>query len=168
MIYPLDRQIADFFAGITDPETGEISELLSEEEIEKQLAEINLSFEEKVEQLRNAYINATAESEAIKQEKQKLAKRQATAERRAERTKGFLSYLLQGETFQNGACKISYRKSVEVKCDDEFVEWAMVHAPDLLSYKTPEPKKADIKIAIQSGTVIEHAALQEKSNIQVK
>lgn len=168
MIYPIDQQIADFFAEITDPDTGEISELISEDVIEKKLAEINIGFDEKVEQLRNAYINQIAESEAIKAEKQRLAKRQAVAEHKAERTKGFLRYLLQGQPFQNGACKINYRKSVEVVCDDDFVEWAMTYAPDLLTYQTPKPNKVDIKIALQNGMAIDHASLVEKNNIQVK
>lgn len=168
MIYPINQQIADFFAQITDPETGEISEMFSDEAIEKKLEEINISFEEKVEQLRNAFINQMAESEAIKNEKIRLAKRQAVVEHKAERTKGFLRYLLQGQPFQNGACKINYRKSKEVVCDEDFIDWAMLNAPDLLSYQAPKPNKADIKFAILNGMTVEHASLVEKDNIQVK
>lgn len=166
MIYPVGEQIAQFFSEITDIETGEI--LLSEEEIDKRLMEINLDFDEKIVQLRNAYVNSVAEAEALKTEKMKLEKRQKVAEHAAERTKGFLAYLLQGEPFQNGVCKIGWRKSEELVCDEEFVEWAKEHADDYLKYSDPVPKKKDILSAMKSGVEFEHVTIQKKNNIQVK
>ena len=166
MIYPVGEQIAQFFSEITDIETGEI--LLSEEEIDKRLMEINLGFDEKIVQLRNAYVNSVAEAEALKTEKMKLEKRQKVAEHAAERTKGFLAYLLQGEPFQNGVCKIGWRKSEEVVCDEEFVEWAKEYADDYLKYSDPVPKKKDILFAMKSGVEFEHVTIQKKNNIQVK
>ena len=166
MIYPVGEQVAQFFSEITDIETGEI--LLSEEEIDKRLMEINLDFDEKIVQLRNAYVNSVAEAEALKTEKMKLEKRQKVAEHAAERTKGFLAYLLQGEPFQNGVCKIGWRKSEELVCDEEFVEWAKEHADDYLKYSDPVPKKKDILSAMKSGVEFEHVTIQKKNNIQVK
>lgn len=166
MIYPVGEQIAQFFSEITDIETGEI--LLSEEEIDKRLMEINLDFDEKIVQLRNAYVNSVSEAEALKTEKMKLEKRQKVAEHAAERTKGFLAYLLQGEPFQNGVCKIGWRKSEELVCDEEFVEWAKEHADDYLKYSDPVPKKKDILSAMKSGVEFEHVTIQKKNNIQVK
>lgn len=166
MIYPVGEQIAQFFSEITDVETGEI--LLSEEEIEKRLTEINMDFDDKIVQLRNAYVNSVAEADALKHEKLNLEKRQKVAERSAERTKGFLNYLLQGEPFQNGVCKIGWRKSEELVCDEQFVEWAKEHADDYLKYSDPVPKKKDILSAMKSGVAFEHVTIQKKNNIQVK
>ena len=168
MIYPVDEQIAQFFAEITDPETGEIYNGFTEEEIAERLAKIKLDFDETIVQLRNVYINSTANALALKTEKMNLEKRQRVEEHTAERTKGFLAYLLQGEPFQNGVCKIGWRKSEELVCDDEFIEWAKEHADDYLKYTDPVPKKKDILSAMKSGVQFEHVSIQKKNNIQVK
>ena len=166
MIYPVNEQISQFFSEITDIETGEI--LLSDEEIEKRLAEINMSFEDKIMELRNIYINSVASAEALKREKLNLEKRQKVEEHSAERTKGFMAYLLQGEPFQNGICKIGWRKSEELVCDDEFIEWAKENADDYLKYTEPVPKKKEILSAMKSGMQFEHVEIKKKNNIQVK
>lgn len=166
MIYPVSEQISQFFSEITDIETGEI--LLSDEEIEKRLAEINMTFEDKIMELRNIYINSLASAEALKREKLNLEKRQKVEERSAERTKGFMAYLLQGEPFQNGICKIGWRKSEELVCDEDFVEWAKEYADDYLKYYEPVPMKKDILSAMKSGVHFEHVTIQKKNNIQVK
>lgn len=166
MIYPISDAIERLLAEAVDEETGEV--LLSDEELQQKLDQLHLDFDSKVIELRNEFINRTAEAEALKAERQKLAKRQKAAESSADRARRFLAYLLKGERFQQGAVKISYRKSEEVVCDDEFIEWAAVHAPDFLSYKEPEPRKADLKAAIKRGEVFEHVQLETKNNIQVR
>ena len=168
MIYPVDRQIAEFLAEITNPETGELSELFTEEMVNEKLAAIQMDFEKKVEELRNEVVNSRAEAAAIAEEKKKLAARQKAAENRESRAEGFLNWLLQGEPFKKGACSVTWRKSEVAVPDDEFVEWAMVHEPDLLNYKMPEPKRADIKAALKSGKALEHVTLEQRMNIQVK
>lgn len=166
MIYPISDAIERLLAEAVDEETGEV--LLSDEELQQKLDQLHLDFDSKVIELRNEFINRTAEAEALKAERQKLAKRQKVAEAAAERAKRFLAYLLKGEKFQNGAAKISYRRSEELVCDDDFIEWAAVHCPDYLSYKEPEPRKTDIKNALKRGEVIEHVTLQQKNNIIVR
>lgn len=165
MIYPISQMIEELMASAVDEDTGEI--LIPDEELQQKLEELQMSFDDKIVELRNDVINKTAEAEALKREKQKLAERQKFAENRAERAKRFLAWLLKGESFQKDTVKISYRKSEEVIVDDSFVEWAAVNAPGLLKIE-PEPRKADIKKAIKNGTCFEHAHLEEKRNIQVK
>lgn len=166
MVYPISEAIERLMAEAVDIETGEI--LLTDEELQQKLDCIQMEFDSKVVELRNEYINLLAEADAIKAERQKLAKRQKVAEAAAERTKRFLAYLLKGEKFQNGAAKISYRRSEEIVCDDDFIEWAAVHCPDYLNYKEPEPRKTDIKNAMKRGEVFEHVTLQQKNNIIVR
>ena len=65
-----------------------------------------------------------------------------------------------------------YRASEEVVYDDDnadqFIEWAEENAPELLTYKKPEPKKMDIKKAIKAGKVIEFAIIKTKKNLIIK
>lgn len=166
MIYPINQAIEDLLASFINEETGELT--CTEEEMQERIEALQMEFNDKIVQLRNKYINCMSEAEALKKEKMKLAARQASAEKEAERTKRFIAWLLKGEKFQDGAVKISYRKSEEVVADEGFVEWAAVHARDLLNFKDPEPRKADIKAAIKAGKYIEHVSLVEKQNVQVK
>ena len=168
MIYPVDQQIAEFLAGITDPETGEISEFVTEEMISEKLEKIKMEFDDKIVELRNAYIDSNATAEALKAEKIKLEKRQKVEESNAKRIKNFIGYLLHGEKFAKGTCKISYRKTEEVALDDQFVEWAKEHADEYLRYKDPEPKKDDIKSAIKNGMQFEHAEIKQKVSVLIK
>lgn len=183
IIYPIAEQLERLMESIIDPETGELVEVwidpstgesytLNEETLQTIIETMQMDFEEKIVNIRNEYINLTAEAEALKAEKAKLAKRQKRAEDSAERMKRWLAYLLKGEKFQKDTCKISYRESKEVVFDDEdpdkFIEWAEKNAPDLLKYTKPEPKKMDIKKAISMGEQIEFASLKTNKNIQVK
>ena len=140
----------------------------TEELMANAIDKLQMEFDDKIVDLRNSFINLTAEAEALKREKLKLAERQKSAEAKAERTKRFLAYLLHGDKFQKGAVKISYRRSEEVSVDDDFVEWAAIYAPGLLKFSAPEPRKADIKNALKAGKQIEHVVLVQRNNIQVK
>lgn len=169
-IYPVNEQIEELLLSAVDEETGEL--LMTDEELQKQIEAIQMDFDDKIVDLRNEYINLTAEAEALKAEKQKLATRQSRAEKQAERLKRWLAYLLKGEKFQKDTVKISYRKSEEVKFDDDdpkkFVEWAQKNHPELLTVKDPEPSKSEIKKAIKAGMEVNFAKVEPKNNIQIK
>ena len=74
--------------------------------------------------------------------------------------------------FQKDAVRISYRKSDEVKFDNDdpekFVLWADKNFPSLLKYAAPVPKKDDIKKAIKAGMEVDFAHIESKNNILVK
>lgn len=165
MIYPIDQMIDDLIVSSLDPETGEL--ILSDEELEAKINDLHMSFDEKIDQLASEVKNLKAEAADIRDEKMKLAARQARVEKQMERTKRFLAYLLRGERFKNGRHNISYRKSEELVLDENFIPWAEANAPGLLRIE-PEPRKADIKAALKNGLVFDYAHLEEKSNIQVK
>ena len=165
IIYPINQQIEELLAKAVDEDTGEL--LISVEELQAQIEALKLDFNEKIKDLRNEYVNRMAEAEALKAEKMRLADRQKRAEASADRAKHFLAFLLKGEKFQDGAVKISYRKSDELVVDDDFVEWASVHAPGFLKVE-PVVRKADVKSAIKAGLTFEHAHLETKNNIQIK
>lgn len=165
MIYRLDEQIAQALESAYDPETGEL--LISEEEMFAQIEKITADFELLIDNIASDVKNLKAEAADVKDEKMKLAKRQAQLENRAERAKRLLAYLLKGEKWKNGRHSISYRKSDELVVDDKFVEWASMNAPGLLKLE-PEVRKTDVKNAIKNGTVFEFAHIEQKNNIQVK
>ena len=196
MIYQLDEQIERLLETYTDPDTGELKKFIEtpegtlrevplEEQIDAENADVplpyvdteqilledmeklQLDYAKLIRNLRNDYYNRKAEAEALKAEKQRLAKRQATAERAYDRAARFLAYLTKGEKYQDEDVKITYRKSETVELDDDFIEWATVNAPGLVKI-TPEPRKADIKRLLKNGQQIEHARLETRQNIQIK
>lgn len=195
-IYPIDEQIEQILSSYTDEETGELKKYilsptgypmevpLAEQEaaeangikydyldteamMQQELEEAQINFDTMIHSLRNEVINKASDAAALKAEKLKLSRRQQIAENASERAKRFLAYLLKGEKYDDGVCKISYRKSENVVIDDDFVEWASVNAPGLLKIE-PEPRKADIKAAIKRGAMFDHASLEVRNNIQVK
>lgn len=165
MIYRLDERIQQALDSAYDPETGEL--LLDEDKLFYQIEGIQADFETLIDSIASDVKNLKAEAADVRDEKQKLAKRQSQLEARAERAKRLLAYLLQGEKFRNGRHNVSYRKSEELVVDDEFIEWAAVNAPSLLKVE-PEVRKLDVKNAIKSGTVFEFAHIEQKNNIQVR
>ena len=170
IIYPIAEQLERLMDSFIDFETGELT--VSEEEMQQQIEQLQMDFDTKIVDLRNEYINRIGEAKAIKEERARLEIRQKRAEDSAERLKRWIAYLLKGEKFQKEVCKISYRASEEVVFDndnpDQFVEWAEKSAPDLLSYKKPEPRKSEIKKAIKAGQAVEFAHIQSKQNVQIK
>ena len=166
MIYPLDAQISLALSNAYDPDTGEL--LISEEEMLEEIKRITTDFDTTIDSIASEVKNLTAEAEAVKEEKKKLADRQSKLENRIEWTKRLLAYLLQGAAWKNGRHKIGYRKSSVVVIDDEFVEWAEHNAPAFLNYKEPEPRKQDIANALKAGYLFDHAHLEQKNNIQIK
>jgi len=196
MIYQLDDQIERLLEDMTDPDTGELKKYIEtpdgtlrevplEEQIDAENADValpyldsealllenierlQLDYGKLIRNLRNDYFNRKSEAEALKAEKQRLAKRQATAERAYDRAGRFLAYLTKGEKYEDADVKISYRKSEVVEIDDDFCDWAMTNAPGLVKV-TPEPRKADIKRLLKNGQQIEHAHLETRQNIQIK
>ena len=196
MIYQLNDQIERLLEDYTDPETGELKKFIETPEgtlrevpLEEQLdaenagvplpyldsekllldniEKLKLDYAVLIRNIRNEYINRKAEADALKAEKQRLETRQKTAKNASERAARFLAYLTKGEKYQDADVKITYIRSEAVELDDDFCEWAMTNAPGLVKV-TPEPRKADIKRLLKNGTMIEHAHLETRQNIQIK
>jgi cell division septum initiation protein DivIVA len=107
--------------------------------------------------------NLTAEAEAIKAEKQKLAKRQAATENRIESLKNYLSaYLRQGEKISDATTVIGWRKSTVLHILDESA------IPDAYFKVERTPMKTEIKDAVKNGAEIGGVELVEKQSIQIK
>ncbi len=155
-LYEIDERIQNFFLNNIDEETGEV---LNYEELEN----LKMQREEKIENIALAYKNYLSDVKALKEEKEKLAKRQKQAEKSAESCKKYLEYALQGELLQTSKVAISYRKSEVVVIED-----GAELADDYLIFKSPEPNKTAIKNALKNGELIQGCSVEEKNNIQIK
>lgn len=149
--YEIEQAILD----CCDMETGEIIDI-------DRLRELQMEREAKIDNLACWYKTLCAEAEAIKIEKLVLEARQKQKNEQADRLKEFLSNVCNGHKFETPRCKISWRKSKSVLITDES------KISDDYMKIIKEPRKTDIKEAIEAGIVIEGAEIQEKSNIQIK
>lgn len=80
-LYEINSQIEQAWGAAVDPDTGEI---INEEALQE-LEQLGMQREEKLENLALFYKNLSAEAEALKAEKMRLAARQAAAEKKRQR-----------------------------------------------------------------------------------
>lgn len=161
-LYEINSQIEQTWGAAVDPDTGEI---INEEALQE-LEQLGMQREEKLENLALFYKNLSAEAEALKAEKMRLAARQAAAEKKAEGIKKYIEASMDsagGEKIKTSKVAIGWRKSESVQIN------AGAFLPDeYLTYKEPEPNKVAIKKALKAGTSIDGATLVITNNIQIK
>lgn len=163
-IYEIDRAIQACLdmdtEELVDMETGEILSLDA----------LQMEREKKLENVACYIKNLTAEADAIKAEKDALAKREQAKRKKIDSLKRYLTDNLHGEKFSSARAAISFRKSesVEFANQDLFVVWASEAHNHLLSYKQPEPNKTAIKQALKAGVQLPGAMLVERQNIAIK
>ena len=157
-LYEINNELARLIENAVDEETGEINEDAIE-----QIENMQMAWDEKVENIGCFIKNLRADAEAIKNEKMVLAKRQQSLENKAERLKNYLYDMLNGQTYRSPRVELGYRKSVQVKCDDMSV------VPfEYLRVKEPELDKAMVKEALKNGKEVEGCHLEEVKNLQIK
>ena len=157
-LYEIDNAILECI----DLETGEIIDI-------DKLNELQMERDAKIENVALWIKDLKAEAEAIKAEKQKLAKRQKSAENNAESLKKWLAYALQGEKFKTAKCSVSFRNTETVEVTAEGLENLMRGGNDeLLTYKAPEPNKTAIKQAIKSGLNVAGVQLVQNVSTIIK
>lgn len=171
MIYPKNEQIESLLASAVDEETGEM--LISEDELAEKIASIEMEFDEKVKALRNSYLAdvldakcVEAEASALWKAQQETSKRAKAIQNRAERTKRFIAYLLQGEKFDKDGVRITQTTRTEIVVEDGFVDWARVYAPRLLN--EPTVRKADLNSAVKAGQHFDFVHQEERKDIRIK
>jgi hypothetical protein len=167
-IYELDAEFTktmDELLSVFDEETGEVTDIDRFEELKKALDGLAEERKQKISNVACWYKSLVAEANAIKEEKQKLAKRQAACENKAENLKKYLEYALQGEKFKDARVNITYRptKSVGFISDYDYSK-----LPPEFQKVTIEPKKTEIKKAIESGVEIPGAFIEEKVSTIIK
>ena len=157
-IYEINQAIME----CVDLETGEIIDT-------EQLDKLQMERDTKLENVACWIKELKAEAEAIKAEKQILAKRQKVAENKAESLKKYLAYTLDGKKFSTAKCAVSFRTTESVEVTAEGLENLMREGKDdLLTYKTPEPNNAAIKQAIKDGLSVEGVQLVQNISTIIK
>ena len=167
-IYEIDNEFAtkmNELLEIFDEETGEVTDIDRFEELKKALDGLAEERKQKISNVACWYKSLVAEANAIKEEKQKLAKRQAACENKAESLKKYLEYALQGEKFEDARCKISYRTSESITFADGF-DYSKL--PTEFQKVTVEPNKVELKKAIKDGQGFAGVFLQKKTSTIIK
>lgn len=167
-IYEIDNEFAtkmNELLEIFDEETGEITDLDRFEELKKALDGLEEERKQKISNVACWYKSLVAEAEAIKAEKQKLAKRQQSTENKAENLKAYLEYALGGEKFKDARVNITYRKSEGIHFADDFDGNTL--PKEFLRIKA-EPKLTEIKEAIKAGQEFKGISLVERQNMLIK
>lgn len=161
-LYEIDKSIEQLVNAV-DPETGEL--LVDNDALDALMMERD----GKIENIACFIKNLTADAKALKDEEAALAERRKAAEKKAERLKDYLSYVLGGEKFQTVKCAVSFRKSQTVEIDEGFTAWAEKTGNDnLLRYKAPEANKVAIKALLAQGADIPCARLTQNTSITIK
>lgn len=159
-LYEINSQIMAAFEAAVDMETGEIVN----EEAYNALNGLQMAREEKLEGILLWIKNLSAQSEALKKEKQAFADRQAAAERKIESLKRYVSDALAGEKFQTERVAVTWRKSEAAEYDGDI----SALPESCIRMKEPEINRTELKRMLKGGEIIPGACLVVRNNIQIK
>ena len=106
-LYEIRKEIAEFEFEC-DPETGEILNALAWDELE-------MAFEEKVENIACYIKNLASDVMAFKAEEEQLAKRRKSVEKKIDSLKSLLVDNMGGEKFSSAKCAVSFRSLILLK-----------------------------------------------------
>ena len=151
-LYEIDQGILECI----DLETGEIID-------PERLENLQMERSQKIENVVCWIKNLLSDAEAIKAEKEALAKRQLAALAKAEQLEEWLKKALEGQRFSTAKCAVSFRKSETVEVAD-----VSLLPEDLLRVKTTvEPNKTAIKALLKDGQEVVGCCLVERQNVQI-
>ena len=152
-LYEIDQGILECL----DLETGEVID-------PERLESLQMERSQKIENVACWIKNLLSDAEAIKAEKEALAKRQVAALSKAEQLKEWLAKALEGQKFSTARCAVSFRRSETVDVAD-----VALLPDDLLRVKTTvEPNKTAIKALLKDGQEVVGCCLVESLNTQIK
>lgn len=155
-IYQIKQEIENFNFEI-DEETGEFLNALAWDEL-------NMAYEEKVENIACYIKNLASDVLAFKAEEESIAKRRKSMEKKIDYLKKLLSNNMGGEKFSTAKCAVSFRRSETVDVEDV----ALLPAELLRVKTTYEADKTAIKAAIKAGKEVKGCRLVENISTQIK
>lgn len=152
-LYAIDQEILS----CVDFETGEVID-------PERLEALQMARDQKIENVACWIKNLLSDAEAIKVEKEALAKRQVAALAKAEQLKEWLANALGGQKFSSAKCAVSFRRSETVEVADVTL------LPVELQRVTTkiEPNKTAIKALLKDGRSVVGCSLVENQNINIK
>lgn len=140
-----------------DEETGEILDA-------KYLDDLEMQFDEKVENIAKWIKNLDSDAKQLKEQKMIFAARQKAAENKRDSLKNYLDSVLQGYPWDRSSdksVKISYRSSQKVEITGDVPR-------KYLLKQEPKIDVAAIKEALKAGKRVKGADLIINNNIQIK
>lgn len=152
-LYEIDQKILS----CCDTETGEIID-------QEMLDALMIERDAKIEGVACWIKNLMSDADAIKDEKDVLAEREAKCRKKADYLKKWLAEALCGQKFSTAKCAVSFRRSETVEISDV----ALIPAELLRIKNTIEPNKTAIKALLKDGKDVAGCILVENQNIQIK
>ena len=150
-LYEINQELMN----LIDEETGEITDL-------EKWNELNLTADQKIENIGCWIKNLNADIAALKKEEDNLAKRRTTAKNRVKFLKRYLEGYLNGQKFETAKLKVSFRKSESL----EILDTAKI--PDEYLKFDVKVDKQELKKAVKEGLELDGVRLMENQNIQIK
>lgn len=151
-----------------DEDTGELVD--GAEAIIARIDELQMERSQKMENIAKLILNLRAESEALKNEVDRLKKRRERLDKKAMRLLDVLNRECAGQKTDLGVATVSYTKSDSICVYDSrtALEWLMKNHDECLRYKEPEVSKSDVKKLIKSGTEVPGIIIENKQNCSLK
>lgn len=161
-LWEIKDEIEKCFSETVDEETGEI---LSEVNLQY-LEELQMAFDDKVDNICCLIKNMDAEVKAFKTEEANLKKRRMAKENASQRLKDYLKAILNGKKFESVRSKISYRASKSTEVDMDL----FLNNEDADFYVVTEikPNKTAIKKALEDGKELIGAEIVENQSMIIK
>jgi len=161
-LWEIKDEIEKCFSETVDEETGEI---LSEVNLQY-LEELQMAFDDKVDNICCLIKNMDAEVKAFKTEEANLKKRRMAKESASQRLKDYLKAILNGQKFESVRSKISYRASKSTEVDMDL----FMNNKDYDLYVKTEitPNKTAIKKALEDGKELIGAEIVENQSMIIK
>jgi len=161
-LWEIKDEIEKCFSETVDEETGEI---LSEVNLQY-LEELQMAFDDKVDNICCLIKNMDAEVKAFKTEEANLKKRRMAKESASQRLKDYLKAILNGQKFESVRSKISYRSSKSTEVDMDL----FMNNKDYDLYVKTEitPNKTAIKKALEDGKELIGAEIVENQSMIIK
>lgn len=161
-LWEIKDEIEKCFSETVDEETGEI---LSEVNLQY-LEELQMAFDDKVDNICCLIKNMDAEVKAFKTEEANLKKRRMAKENASQRLKDYLKAILNGQKFESVRSKISYRASKSTEVDMDL----FMNNKDYDLYVKTEitPDKTAIKKALEDGKELIGAEIVENQSMIIK
>ena len=160
-LYEIDSAIEQAFSQAVDQETGEINE-----EYMKQLDELEMQRDQKIENIACFIKNLRADAAALKAEKDALQKRQKAAETKAESLTRYLSSFLAGAKFSSPKASVTWRKTTRVEMDPGVSVYDI--DTQYIRLKEPELDKTKAAAALKAGETIEGLHLEESQSMTIR
>ncbi len=167
-LYEINAAIDDLYENAIDADTGEM--LVDPEEFSKQLEELSMQRQEKLENIAKLILNTKAEAKAYEDEERRFHAKRQHAEKKVERFKNWLAYECHGEKTDLGVATVSYLRTKALNVNDNAtaVEWLQMNHPECVKYTAPEVNKAEVKSLLKSGEMVPGCEIVENTSCMLK